>query len=76
MRTRNETNEQSFAMGMNLSLSHSLPVSYLIFQHMKQSGLASVIEAQEENFSFFLPQTERGKDAIEPVEEKHGGGSE
>ena len=43
---------------------------------MKQSGLACVIEAQEEDFSFFLPQTERGKDAIEPVEEEHGGGSE
>lgn len=45
----------------------------LVFEHVKERGFAGVIEAKKEDFGIFLPETEGGKDAIEPIEEKHDG---
>lgn len=45
--------------------------SNLVFEHVEKGGLASIIETEEENFGFFLPETKGGENAIEPVKEEH-----
>lgn len=44
----------------------------LILQHVEERGLAGVVEAQKQNLGLLLPQAQRGKDAIEPVDQEHG----
>ena len=43
----------------------------LVFEHVKEGGFAGIIETKEENFGFFLPETEGSENAIEPVKEEH-----
>ena len=43
----------------------------LVFEHVKEGGFAGIIETKEENFGFFLPETEGSENAIEPIEEEH-----
>ncbi|RRT53900.1 hypothetical protein B296_00049526 [Ensete ventricosum] len=38
---------------------------------MKQRGLPSVIESQEQDLGLLLPQTKGGEDPVEPIYEKH-----
>ena len=44
---------------------------YLIFQHMKQGGFAGIIEAQKQDLSLLLPQSQRGQYSVEPIQQKH-----
>lgn len=45
---------------------------YLVFEHVKESGLSGIIETEKENLSFLLPETKRCENPVEPIEEKHG----
>lgn len=43
----------------------------LVLEHVKKSGLAGIVEAEEKDLGFFLPQTQRRQNAIEPIQQKH-----
>lgn len=38
---------------------------------MKKSRLAGVIEAEKQDLGLFLPQSQGGQHAVEPIQEKH-----
>ncbi|RRT81326.1 hypothetical protein B296_00009240 [Ensete ventricosum] len=40
---------------------------------MEKSGLSGVVEAQEQDLGLLLPQTQRGEDAVEPIDQEHRG---
>jgi hypothetical protein len=43
----------------------------VIFQHVKQSSFASIIEAKKEYFGIFVQQTKLRKHIPEPVDNEH-----
>jgi hypothetical protein len=43
----------------------------LVLEHVEEGGLASVVEAEEEDLSLLLPQPQRGQHPVEPVHQEH-----
>jgi hypothetical protein len=43
----------------------------LILEHVEEGGLASVVEAEEEDLSLLLPQLLLGQHPIEPIHQEH-----
>ena len=43
----------------------------LVLEHVEQGCFTSIIEAEEQDLSFFLPETKGGKNAVEPIDKEH-----
>ena len=44
----------------------------LVAKHVKQRGLASIIETQEQNLCVLVPQSKTVQNVVEPIEPTHG----
>jgi hypothetical protein len=44
---------------------------YLVLEHVEQRGLASVVEAEEEDLGLLLPEPQGDKQVVKPIHQKH-----